>query len=435
MVRGPRERSDRRLGVAAVALTLLAVLGAARSGVYDRFGSIVGHNEPEQSAELRECPLVDTIPAARPGQPPTVVQNSVARENTDVPEYHDCQKLLVDGGRSYGPLAAVFASKDLARIRFDVDSQKPASEQRTDEAAALVRSIDGDYAPLGISPGYSCLYLWKVGIWRAKLVHVGAEHGNCLEPINPNDRAGVPLEVKRSTVRGLREDRHYPPVARWDWDPITQQQYIGIKCGAGWCEVGPRGFNPSKAYTEPTAGIAPTPVLAVKGWYDEQYLAIPNARSDRLVPGPVMGTVIPAPNLGSYETVTQFSNTWRPVAFVALSQRSPQYEQKFNFRRTRKGAPLQRLNRIEFCYGTRALCVGQEDPLVCNNPSGNLETGEVWWARVVPAGGGNSMSLCVYRVDHTGMRVPATSRWRWLWTDETVWERCLPGCCEMVSPS
>src|SRR5207245_9510779 len=97
-------------------------------------------------------------------------------------------------------------------------------------------------------------------------------------------------------------DAAYPPVARWDWDPAHHEQYIGIKCGVAWCEVGSQQFAPAPALTagpsfDPVTGFTATTgsdhVYTIKGWYDEQQLAVP--AGDGLAPGACHGVLMPKP--------------------------------------------------------------------------------------------------------------------------------------------
>jgi hypothetical protein len=43
--------------------------------------------------------------------------------------------------------------------------------------------------------------------------------------------------------RLVHDDKDIPPVARWDYDTANHQQYIGLRCGGEWCEVGHSGFE------------------------------------------------------------------------------------------------------------------------------------------------------------------------------------------------
>jgi hypothetical protein len=42
---------------------------------------------------------------------------------------------------------------------------------------------------------------------------------------------------------------------------------------------------------------------------------------------------------------------------------------------------------------------------------------------------------CVTRRTHAGVDPPAAVRWRWKMDDETLWERCGTGCCEVEGES
>jgi hypothetical protein len=435
--RRPAVPAPRTLAVAA------AVLAVATSGTSTRRPP-AALEAAARAATLRECPLVDTVPG-RHGEW-TVVEYELTRGKTDVPEYHDCQRLVNDDEQTFGPLAAVFAARDLDdTLTFQADRTRAGL--RIGHAAVLVRSIDGNYAPLGISQGFSCLYVWRDPVrdadWHAKLVPVGDAHGRCRQPLVVTPEPDPPLQVVRTTVPGFTSDVSYPAVARWDWDAAAKHQYIGLKCGAGWCEVGQRGFTPSPSIADAVGGSARgVRVLAVKGWYDQQRLAV--MRDGRMVPGPVSAAVIPVPDLGRYMSRAEFA-TWRTVAYVALSGDAPVYAGKFNLHAPSPTASLARpgafspraaasapapngLNEIRLCYGRKGDCFrGGVAPPAC----GATIDAAAWWALVASAQGGPPKAFCIKRTDHAGVTIPGTARWRWLWKDETIWERCLPGCCEL----
>src|SRR5206468_1154732 len=116
-------------------------------------------------------------------------------------------------------------------------------------------------------------------------------------------------------------------VARWDWDAVHRQQYIGIKCGAAWCEIGDSGFVPSPGVTspptfDPVPGVTVSPeaikrTWRVKGWYDEQLVPV-ETETGSSQPSNVMATFIPSPALGRIEFQGKLQGQWVQVAVVAL---------------------------------------------------------------------------------------------------------------------
>jgi len=303
------------------------------------------------------------------------------------------------------------------------------------------------YSPLGIGPNFNCLYLYfdASGNLSAKMVKVGgAGDGACFGGADPNTLVGTPLSVIRSA--GLAVD-DYPPVARWDWDPVNNLQYIGIKCGAAWCEIGSREAHPFtvSASHVPAGGSAPR-VLAVKGWYDEQFLAIKND-ARQWIPSGLKGMVIPDPNLASKHEA-DFAAGWVPVAYVGLDTMSgataaaKYYKQKFNFDPVHAQLPLSRMNTLSLCYGTRSHCGVPipTNPAIGCGPDQKLPF--IWfirrvWVKLESASRDRVLYRCVTRRDNLaavtalGISTPATTRWRWLALDETTWAYCdVAGCCE-----
>jgi hypothetical protein len=157
----------------------------------------------------------------------------------------------------------------------------------------------------------------------------------------------------------------------------------------------------------------------VKGWYDEQYLAVP-AGPD-LVPGTALGTIFPAADLEA-NVEADFDKTWKQVAVVSLSAASPKYEDRFNF--ILGPAPLGR-SVISLCKGDVKACL---PPSATVNQCDQL--GDPWWAKIVS--GTTTRYRCVIRRQHPGVLIPGAARWRWQVDDEDMWIRCPTGCCHVT---
>ncbi len=345
-----------------------------------------------QAPVAEECPQ-DSIP----------LSGSI----THVVGFHDCQRFV--RGTSYDSVYAIFASAQLATVASRVQSAGGAGIP-----AAEIYSRGGTYEPLGIEPGYNCLYFFEpAGQLRAKTVPLGPSTAVCDDPLaDPGAARGKELEVRQVTVAGLA-DADYPPVTRWQSDPVNLGQYIGIKCGAAWCEVGNTGFKSESALL---AGTGRT--YSVPGWYDEQVLAVP-AADGSLRPSGVRAAIYPAADLGQHNDAADFSGRWVQAATVVLEARSPDYESKLNFD---PGS-----NRIFLCIGSSGDCQVSELPPRCTAGADNH-----WWAKIVSASG-RVAYRCVTHRDHSGLGVdiPGGARWRWAVDDETGWARCTNGCCQI----
>lgn len=374
---------------------------------------------------------------------------ALTKEITDIQGFHDCQRLLVDEGQRYGPLVAIFAAHDLETLDGRLESLEKSDSAdplivrgRTSLAAALIFNLGDAYPALGINPGFSCLYMWRASSmkadWRAQIVWVKNDERRCLDTIRPPGGTGN-LTVKRDIAVGFSRQQ-YPAVARWDWDQTTKQQYIGIKCGGAWCEVGTDSFVREDAYlATPTVQTAATQIQRIKGWYDEQLLAEPDQGEYK--PSQVTGTIFPDSSLGKWTTAdySRIGDPWRPVAYIALSRHSKYYKDELNLDRTPRGAPLRSLNRLSFCLGTRAFCgvpaleIAHAPPAECDVVDSRGSPAISWWARIDPAMVGNPLFRCVSQMDHSAevSSIPATARWHWLAKRETVWKECVTGCCQV----
>ena len=181
----------------------------------------------------------------------------------------------------------------------------------------------------------NCLYLVKPpgGVWQAYIAPVGNNEKACLTRQRGKQLTVVPKKL-------MREEKDVPPVARWDYDTVNQRQYIGIKCGGEWCEIGHAGFEtsaghrPSILRDEPSGVVGPAPasstekdrVVLVKGWYDEQYLA--EGTTGDLRPMHVRGTAFPHPMLDRLKNVSDFSVKWILSAYLLLDSDPGPYKSK-----------------------------------------------------------------------------------------------------------
>jgi len=363
----------------------------------------------------RECPAEGQVEilGKRGEILTTYTQVSLAGPITEVPEFHDCQRFILKAAKAFDSLYAIYASFRLdsldeeAGFEITGDSVVPArpAEARSVVAAAEIHSWGGTYDPLGILPGFSCLYVWFEGRLRARMVHIGSNEAECLKryPVGEYP-AGKDLDIK-PRVYGSADDDDYPPVARWDWNEGTGVYFIGIKCGSAWCEVGPAGFISSAPITlDP--GLTPDEIVVrrIKGWYDQQFLAVKEGGMAKAQPTTLRGTVVPRPGLDTLSK-EDFQHDWVPVSDVHVPFASV-YQSKLNLR-----------------PGWNELAL-------------RLFADGKWRARITSSSG-TVAERAVQRYGHegleaaTGIDIPGTNRWRWVANDENIWTRCLEGCCEV----
>jgi len=226
-----------------------------------------------------------------------------------------------------------------------------------------------------------------------------------------------------------KDAQDYPPVARWDWDAEHHTHYISIRCGEEWCEVGRNDLKPSASHAGtvlpdqaiPDVG-SPTSherrrVLEIKGWYDEQRLAVPDG-SGLLGASTITGTAFPHPMLDRLQAISDFDVKWIPAAYVLLDSESGPYKGKLNFDIG--------INRVYLCSGAFTNCSGVSSG--ASEPSCASEADHLWWARILSARG-DVEYRCVIRRLQAGVEFPGTVRWRWDEHDEKFWIRCPQGCC------
>jgi hypothetical protein len=370
---------------------------------------------------IRECPQAHSFDTSS-------VEPLLTSGTAGIPEYNDCQRFIVKGG--FDSLYAIYATHPKA----------VSLGPKVAVLVAAIRSFGGTYQPLGIKPGLNCVYL--SGDRRLARVVDSATFFPCCPIVALSSLPAPFLESRPTVAKGFLRDADYPQVARWDWDAQHRIQYLGLKCDVAWCEIGPRGFIQSPAWTP----VATLPYrtrrnLMIKGWYDEQMLAGAAAAATLPPVSGIRGTIFPHEALADY-TDASFQKTWRVIAYIAVPRTSDKYVQAMNLRSTPTANPLtpldpRKLNTIEFCVGTGAEC--GVNPIPACPPISSSDATNWGWSKITPAGGGPPKYKCVTRWSNAGMTdftgallsLPASTRWRWVASDETSWSQCMAGCCEV----
>jgi hypothetical protein len=364
---------------------------------------------------------------------------------TDIPEYHDCQRLIVrPAGASrdeFGPIAGVFAFAGLDTLTDD--------HFATPTLVGLVYVPSGAaYAALELAGIYNCIILYRqgtvLGAWMVPVTAIA----QCATPVPPASlTANRRLRVKLHAPPEGMTAADIPAVARWDRDPRSGWQYIGLRCGGYWCEIGRRGgYDSSKRYDDAAlATPKPRRNFRIPGYYDEQALAVATPGGP-LRPFAGLGTLIPAPDLFAYNALTTPppAGQWVEVAWVYMEPNAADYGTKFNF----VGAPLGPPNkpptaekaRVSLCRGDATTCFPADPvaffaPRACSEsepaPGWPATAKSRWYARVDHPTQGARYFCVVYRPHPHGFSVPAVVRWRWRDDDETMWVSCPAGCCEV----
>ena len=472
-----------RFGLAGV-----IVAGTAAASIH-----VTTPGTPRAVESRPECPITsDTLvidSLSNHGVPVTVTEVPLAGPISHVPEFHDCQRFVLlnrNRAHAYDSLYAVFASYQLATLADTLagapsqsasirsDSSKYRStgllsartnmsgvvlqdsvtilqanvvpgERRTRSLSFVqIYSWGGRYLPLGILPGFNCLYMRKeAGAWRSMMVAVRHER-NCLTPFHLLAAADV-RGVKRlfTTAMPLNPGvgitlsaADVPPVARWDWDRRNNKQVVGVRCGDQWCvasedasiafydtpDAMPTFETTSGGIFSITSGTLRARVLRVRGWFDFQELALPAPAGAVPQPSGTLGWVVPNPQLNAVPAVTDIPSEW----FHAANQ--------YVTRDYDNGMVLlkQGWNKVYVCKDTGAAC-GDVSSAPGFKATCPIPQATTLYTRVEYRDGSRSPVRRVCRRGHDSMtfQIPGTTRWRWMVGDETTWMRCALGCCEL----
>jgi hypothetical protein len=366
----------------------------------------------------------------------------------EIPEFHDCQRFATSARNGYGPLVAIWSVDDLGEVfRADLAPQTPDADTSAVRQAltppwrAVAQIFNYDnvaYGELGIQPYFNCLQLRRLpsptgrtSRWAARIVPTYKDPKACAAEDRRDTLGFMALEVRSTAAPPAL----LPSVARWDREPAPPgRQYIGIRCGNEWCEIGPKDFASSPglpntpiqaaylAEFEEMPGAPATPaveklsVIQIKGWYDQQMLAEFDGSSLRRTS--VLGTIIPHPGLKGIAHNERFAGQWIPSAYVHVTAAYKGFEPP---------AGARALNRISICLETAGRsCAGApaaSAASVCSAPGGDR-----WWAAIDRPTSGREIR-CVHFDGKSTVIPAAAARWRWLETDEKTWVRCAEGCC------
>lgn len=449
------------LMLAVVAVSVFFLARAARDVNIVASSSYVA--DTSHRPECPHTPFLPTIDSVRKQQVMTSVV-PLSGPTTDIPEFHDCQRFIVDsaGKDVYGSLYAIYASSGLDTLVQHIDTlQEPSihPEYRGKIAAVPAATVysyggtpddpstydGGVYDALKIQPSWNCLYLWRqrhTDSWRAWMINQGLNN-KCSDPVVIDPANAPPGELKVTPV--LVKDS-VPRVARWDWDANKREQYVGIACGHAWCEVSKDGdlsaqATPAVSHWESVDGLSMDPpgahaVIGVKGWYDAQRLALPGPNG-RPYPSDIWGVVVPHPTLGQQKKVMlqtmDAQHRWVHVATAVVSRNYDGQVLKLK---------AGQENKIYLCDPAGGPCPGVPTGMTC--PAAGVSDPSVsewlfskvtyfrsvffglWHVRV-------STYYCEAKRDASATprpKIPGTARWRWLANDETTWKSCDPGCCE-----
>jgi hypothetical protein len=157
-------------------------------------------------------------------------------------------------------------------------------------------------------------------------------------------------------------------------------------------------------------------VKGVKGWFDQQQLAV--GAANPLQPGPV-AAIYPHPDLANVDFHT-FGSRWVDAGQVQLDGTEPYTSGKL---RLQPGLTL-----IALCQDNAGQCADAPRGKCAASPGTSSESSATWYARLTPPSG-PVYYACITKEQHPNVAIPATARWRWSASDETIWIRCTNGCC------
>ncbi|MEO5511092.1 MAG: hypothetical protein ABIV28_06540 [Longimicrobiales bacterium] len=297
-------------------------------------------------------------------------------------EVHDCQRLIT--GTTLGPLVAILV--DTARSR--------TGSFGNGVVADILNYDEAPYAYLSIKPALSCLWIQKGteedgSDWVAAVRQPVVTGGCPSETFNGAPDPATVLIVKRMKQIG---GGVYPTTGRWMWDSIGHNQFIGIRCGDAWCEMGPKGYKSHTVITNERS---------VPGWYDQQMMTYLPQGSTTLTLSNLFGTIRPASGIGSSNPTSSSGAHVANLEFDGTDAAAlAAFRTKFGFSGNRGPLNFRIASPVPGDTATRRFRMGNSGA----------------WKKLV------------YNphTQHAGKRIV---RWAWSETDEMAWFPCDVGCC------
>lgn len=328
--------------------------------------------------------------------------------------YHDVQPLRVNDNVDYGPTVWSFASPWVANYTRDKDFEAlwlNVAIVKVDATSSA--ALPAEYQRLHLRGGFNCLFLYhdrsgRPPRWRAAMVRSNAKNDCGNVTITADDTLSVQDE------HPFPHAADYPPVTRFIESADTRT-FIGVRCGNRWCDVGAKWPELPNTVLDGIAQAGKSARWRVKGWFDEQHLAIADA-NQHLRPRQ-LAALIPSDSLSLFDS-TAYDHAWKLVATVYFPD-----PPTGKYGDTGKGGYgwTQGFNKVWLHSMVVPLREG-------------VDTVK-WMSAFGDDPGGAAHFNDVVRTDHRnlGLPVPWTARWRWVDNDEQMWVACLMGCC-MVKP-
>lgn len=357
----------------------------------------------------RAAPDPDHVPSLRSRAASSAVQNfySAHRFNihfASITGYNDEQALGGPKGSSYdeyGPVARLYVVPGLDGItqtQFEADTGAFVGLAEIDGFSANYFSTYSDlHFQNASNPSLYCVYLRHdpttplSSNWKGYVNAVDAQY-QC-PPRSRQDQLAVDVETDNNNG----DPKAFPAVMRWTEDSNGNPS-IGVRCLTGWCDIG----HDNTLDAPPSQGSGGRE-WRIKGWRDEQLLAVPGPASNghgSLHRGP-RGMVVPVHGLESVST--HDFETWQPVATIWIRGPIP-------------------TNSVYSRWGLKSDSPAQ---VWLRQQNGSWQAG---FTKRGTQADDNTPAFIVKRKpwDET---VPGVARFVWTADDDLFWIACDQGCC------
>ena len=358
--------------------------------------------------KARQCAYrQDSVRRARAADVANVELQRHGRLLSDIPEFHDEQRLPGDASPNLGPYAGIFTAPFAGSFRHIWQFDEHAPDGILIGYVVVLRegneALPNSYSNLGLQFGLNCIFVAPAIAGGLQASIIKPQGKACREPPgNVPNKPGTPLQV---IVTPVPLDS-VVAAARFEED--TQGRTVfGLPCGRNWCRIGRPGFTPFATTFCNWGYITCTRREELfPAWYDEQQWE--EVQGGRWVSTSLRVALVPRRDIDA-NAPTSFGRLYVADLYIRdpLSNTS---------RLHRKGVRRGK-NRVELEKFI--------DPLTSS---------EAWQYIITPDPNTEGVTPQPFRVVHGRHKhwdapIPGTTRFRYTMLDPGIWGPCGQACC------
>ena len=328
---------------------------------------------------------------------------------SNIPEFHDEQRLAGDDATTLGPYTGIFTTPfaDRFRLAWQFQEHSPAGVLA---GYIVVLQEPGEILPqtykdLNLHFGMNCIFLITTGIsanpLQAKVVQPTG--GACRDPVGNRNDVATTLDVRMSNPV---PNGWMLGAARFEED--TQGRTVfGLPCGQRWCRIGRPGFAElTTSFCNWGFETCNRKEQLVPGWYDEQQWD--EYQGGHWVKRNLRVAIVPRININDHSAASFAARKYMADLYL---REAPSPNSRLFLKGVRRGKNKVELERIV-------------------DANGQI----VWQYIITPepnTGGVVPQPFVVIHGPHHhwDAPIPGSARFRYTMLDPGIWGPCGQACC------